>query len=805
MSRSSKKRAVFTLVDYKGHKAKRHKSSVDNAIESSSCRSNPTASHISSVNVVTTNHSTPQSKHYVITDPQYGIDMYTFRLSLFSKHEIRSNISAIIRKTQNYKFIELAAPVPVRKQANHRRITTQRSPSRVAVHNQPKIVSFLSTHASSSNSNFITKSSIVSLLHNKSRCVVEDFMTLKEGIAVVLLVPQITKHQTSSFKTLLCNNKDYNIVQFGPKSSTKYHLIPANVKSNIHLTKLSFNLLEMSEVTSAFTEQRNNGYGLSFNLVLDDTFNIGSNKLLSRSIEIRWFDVLHGRTTGLQVWSELDKGRDYSLLFKSKFNSANTDDTHLSLLSFIYEEICLDTPAVFNLLSRYYHEQSLAHKNQLEKLTKQCSKTVTNVKNFNRDNYITVHNEIETIFSNAIKHCYGLFTEITSPILNRSQILQLIDLYKEKLNVHYHVMKEMFGFDRKELKQRNDHLVQSHHYDRLIFYQYMSQSRVRFNHYFTYWGIINTCAIYGKKGEGQTRSQSSSFFGHTTTFSTMMKKTTELRQSLDSTIKETLKEETKIVCCIDNNQKGNSLKYQRFGHCNKYIKVTGSVIIKYNYCEPIIHLIDKKAALTYSNQKIPSPYLFPHFEKLIDTNSGQISSYNTFHLINDITRVRHRDNYYHNIYPTINNEIIDISGRRVQSYMTLLSSVQTLDLIQKTCSGCYNATNKAFRFVPFTDEEWKNPRVKLFLMYFHSLKPSLLNTGTSLFQYNTVLHWNKNVKKIMKVIVPRVFLYDEITTDGYGKCLIELMTMHGILEKKLSQRKRITWELGENWDAKTIV
>ena len=30
----------------------------------------------------------------------------------------------------------------------------------------------------------------------------------------------------------------------------------------------------------------------------------------------------------------------------------------------------------------------------------------------------------------------------------------------------------MFGYDKKEVLQRNDHLVQSHHYDRLLFCTY---------------------------------------------------------------------------------------------------------------------------------------------------------------------------------------------------------------------------------------------------------------------------------------------------------------------------------------------
>ena len=379
MSRLTKKRATFTLADYKEAKTKRSKPNEIHSVvgtntktNSSSILSNEPPNLSSNVDDIV-----PSSNHYTITKPQHGIDMCTFRLSSFTSHQIRTNISAIIRKTQNYKFIELVPSKPNKIPRSNR--NTRNNPCRInrAIINQPKISSFFNNNNINTTSVPSVHTSIVSLLHNKSRLVVEDFMELKESTHVVLLVPQLEKQQPPSLRSILRNNKEYNIVQFGTKSSTKYHLIPAYVKSNPYYTKLQFNLMQITEVTSAFCEKRNNGYGVSFNLCLDSTFNVGSSKLSTSCFELQWIDVLKGLSLGIQVWAELEYCRDYSYLFKSKFNSSTIGDSQLALLSFIYDEICFDLPAVFNLLSRYYHEQSLSNKNEIERLSKKCSKMVT--------------------------------------------------------------------------------------------------------------------------------------------------------------------------------------------------------------------------------------------------------------------------------------------------------------------------------------------------------------------------------------------------------------------------------------------
>ena len=284
----------------------------------------------------------------------------------------------------------------------------------------------------------------------------------------------------------------------------------------------------------------------------------------------------------------------------------------------------------------------------------------------------------------------------------------------------------------------------------------------------------------------------------------MMKKTTQMRENLDKNISDSLLNENKIICCIDNNQKGNSLKYQRFGHCNKYIKVTGSVIIKYKYCHDIINLIDGKVTLTYTDQNIPSPILMPHFEKLWNNTNGDIKSFDLLHVIRDITQVKD-GNRYHDIYPTLHTDNVDFTGERVKTYFYIAKTVKVLELIQKVASGCYAAITNRFEFVNHSRDEWKTNRMKSILMYIHDIKVPLLNMKTDLFQFNIVSSWNEHVNDVMKVIIPRVFLYDEITTDGYGKCVIELMTKHNIFDKVQTKKNTYQWVLSEDWNKKTMV
>ena len=301
----------------------------------------------------------------------------------------------------------------------------------------------------------------------------------------------------------------------------------------------------------------------------------------------------------------------------------------------------------------------------------------------------------------------------------------------------------MLGFDKKEALKKNHHLTASGYYDRILFYNYLSSSRIRFNHNFSVWATINTCSMYGR-GEGRHRTQTSSFFGLGCTLNTLMKNTKSLRDNSNSNIHLRLRSEKKIVCCLDNNQKGNKLKYQRFGKSNKFVKVTGSVIIQYNYCHPIIESVSSNVIITYVDQVFPSPYMMPHFEKLTHCDTDiSIETSQLYAVLCDMKQTT-KNNRKLEIYPSLENEQVDFTGKRVCAYMSILEILQSLNMMRICCGGMYCRTSNETKFVRYTPEHWKNQQIIQILRLASFAKKTLLNKQSLRFQNNVVLEWNRS-------------------------------------------------------------
>ena len=229
---------------------------------------------------------------------------------------------------------------------------------------------------------------------------------------------------------------------------------------------------------------------------------------------------------------------------------------------------------------------------------------------FDRHSYEYVNSVIEEKFYSAIEKCYKDFSKITQPILSRDEVNELVSLYKTHLKQHYDLQMDMFDFHKKMDMARNKHLKDLGYYDRLVFYHYLTQERIRFNQILISWGMVTAGSGYAY-GDNNTPNQT--FFGNSTTTATFMRRTKYWRETMDESIYLRLKHKESIVACIDNNQKGFSLKYQRFGSSNNYIKVTGCVVKKFFYChEPVDYAVNS-TILTYANQNIPSAFKFPFY------------------------------------------------------------------------------------------------------------------------------------------------------------------------------------------------
>lgn len=84
--------------------------------------------------------------------------------------------------------------------------------------------------------------------------------------------------------------------------------------------------------------------------------------------------------------------------------------------------------------------------------------------------------------------------------------------------------------------------------------------------------MVSAADAYAK-GDGEKSINEMVFCGYSTTISTFFNKTKKWHNEMPQKMGALLKEEKKIVCCLDNNQKGFPLKYQRGGISNKYVKV----------------------------------------------------------------------------------------------------------------------------------------------------------------------------------------------------------------------------------------
>ena len=266
-------------------------------------------------------------------------------------------------------------------------------------------------------------------------------------------------------------------------------------------------------------------------------------------------------------------------------------------------------------------------------------------------------------------------------------------------------------------------------------------------------------------------------------------------------IHQLLQDQDTTVCCLDNNQKGHPLKYQRFGQSNKFVKVTGSVI------KECIIFDDKsihgRSILTYISQKVPSPFLMPHYESLLTPNTMELSDskallalMNTSHFSTFVDNTTESSTDLHEV---------DFTGKRMDTYFELSSIAQVLDGIRRCSVGYIKGTN-TFKFVKHSPVSIQSPKVVKLIKNIHELKGSLLSNAITNFQRSITQLWNPKLSDLSKFIIPPVSLHDEIKTDGYGMALIELMTLVGILTKTdgNTNNERSVWVLSSNWMDKTM-
>ena len=225
------------------------------------------------------------------------------------------------------------------------------------------------------------------------------------------------------------------------------------------------------------------------------------------SILLRWSDVLKGRKSGIQVWIDRKvRIRDHYNLFEHRKQSS---ESLLKLLSFLFEEVYGDTLQSLHLVCSYYRELSKQKQSLLCKAEKEITTISLPVLSGEKyDRFISI---VDATFQQAIEQCYFSFSSFGQALLSRDKISDLTLMYQHQLPTHYKFMKNMYDIPKKEAMIWRQHLKVTGYYDRFLFFQFLSQSRVKNSQNLIRWAIVTTAATYAR-GLGDGSRTNSSFF-----------------------------------------------------------------------------------------------------------------------------------------------------------------------------------------------------------------------------------------------------------------------------------------------------
>ena len=706
--------------------------------------------------------------YFKVPSSKNGFNILSIRRSFYSIKTNANIVSLIKKNVINNNIVKWTVQSKLKK--HHTRTSLS------SIHNK---VSPVPSITNESFTNTIISS-------NYHRLCVEDFILLNAGDCIKVLIPEKEVKKKSKIypfdsKFISClMDVDAPTTQIGGPNNS-YFVLSCVIKSCPNRPHAIGGIDRITFQKGFFGNQ-------NFGCLLD----VEETDIVPL---LKWRDVFNGKRKGLQVWSSCHTFRFPTETF---FNYRQNDDILLKLLTMMFDECFGDRIQAQLLVIAYYQARNKSKQCQMNKLisTIQNAQPVLLCDGSFKD----LMNEVDKVFKNEMISCYSTFNSITEPILSRTQILNLVSKYKSILPNHYKLMKEVLGFHLKENQKRNQHLQESFYYDRLLLYQFLQQGRIRNCKHMPHWGMVAAADAYAK-GDGEKSIHTSVHSGYSTTISTFLSKTKQWRKSMPNTIQNELSTKQKFVCCLDNNQKGYTRKYQRDGSSNKFIKVTATCIKECFDVSSLYNSTVNNVDLTYYDQAVPSPIGLPIYETILD-NTNTLSESGVLDCINYINNKDKRASYLHNDNNSIN---IDSSGSRVNTYKEVCLIVQQLNNIRQCASG-YVAREKKVYFVNHLPNELKSEKVVRFIKYFHTLKHDLLKASLlKRFQYNNTSLWNSHIEKVVKLIIPPVSLHDEIRTDGYGMALIELLVHLGLLYEYNDIHSGIKrWEACKDFEKKTV-
>lgn len=357
MSRSeSKKRKRMTCVDYKQFKKKRKDTTISNAPSSSpnnipndiSNQYNLTESDevLSTYidNLYSSIEPISNSSPYIVTPVSKGIDIETFRLP----------------------FIKACVPYPNLCNTISRSVS-----SSFECYPQTTVRDCSMSCPSNNDDHHITPLQLM----NKSCCLVDDFIQLKSGTEITLMIPLFSSHVKHILRCVHVSSDKHNI-QFGTDRTKKYLMFEGHVRSNNNYHHIKSNTISRIDVIKAFKVGRDNGYGLTVTVrqvMFGNKVYTNTSSPMYKDVLIKWLDVLVGRRSGIQVWPNLSYLRDYSKNLKYNPNEEKSLDAMNLISGFIFDELYMDKISMIHFLTKYYMVINQKNKVLIDNLKNQRS------------------------------------------------------------------------------------------------------------------------------------------------------------------------------------------------------------------------------------------------------------------------------------------------------------------------------------------------------------------------------------------------------------------------------------------------
>ena len=235
----------------------------------------------------------------------------------------------------------------------------------------------------------------------------------------------------------------------------------------------------------------------------------------------------------------------------------------------------------------------------------------------NNSSFSIFHGKVQELFKNALMMCYGRYTCLHSPLISEKDVGVMVDEFNSTFPYQRAGLQAMLNITEKARKR--SHMVPFN--DRLTMWTFMSVMNCRNKHNFTYWAMATSACKYGSKACVSSYSESV-YFGHSVSHRTLLDNTSVFRDCstssppntyLTDTCKDTLRNEDNMsIVAMDNNQRGERMKYQRGSKSSTYTLVTCMIAIEPQYKShpaPTTSWLSssQRVKVEYINQPIPSP------------------------------------------------------------------------------------------------------------------------------------------------------------------------------------------------------